>query len=413
MGQLSPNAFEIFSSEQIGAENHLTRGLLVLLRLSPLAHEVWLRQIGLGRDGLTRLGEPTYAFQTGKVPGIDRDAEARGISVFITREEPYNRGPIEPSQRRQIPDALITYQRHNEPVVVVIESKVRTAADERQAREINLGITVRWDPDEPVELRWASLVDELWALVDLGLVAASERQLLLDFFDYVDNRYREVGPYSTIARCGRIPGRLVRRCRALLEEATELEAVEPTRGSPYVEPTGVTGLRRVIFGPVDNALRLACYLGDTMTQARELYPNPEMCERLFALASKPGWTIAPNMHFGHMESGQAWTPVRSDITAGDYVAYWQKHGDLIQMYYRPGGSGRDWDSLLSQLLADGMIASRDPFDHDIAEKGWTQAQVRPGLFLGRDWSIEDSEPLDETHVLVQEVRAVFQQILSL
>ena len=125
MAELPPNAFDVFSSEKADHENQLTRALLVLLRLSPEAHAVWLRRVGLADQGLTGLGKPEYAFQTGQMPALDPGAgEIRGISVFITREEPYNRGPIENVDRDQIPDALITYPESERPVLIVVESKV-------------------------------------------------------------------------------------------------------------------------------------------------------------------------------------------------------------------------------------------------------------------------------------------------
>lgn len=80
MGELSPNAFETFSSAATGHENQLTRALLVLLRLSPMAHQVWLRQLGLADLSCEELGEPTIAFQTSRVPGIEEGAEAVGES---------------------------------------------------------------------------------------------------------------------------------------------------------------------------------------------------------------------------------------------------------------------------------------------------------------------------------------------
>lgn len=249
MPDLPTNAFEVFSSQERGNENHLTRGLLVLLRLSPLAHEVWLRQIGLGHLGLTGTGEPSYAFQSGTpaTPDLDDQADAmRGISAFITREPAYNSGPISKSTRRQIPDALIVYPGPETPIVVVVESKVREAADATQAREINLGdLSPEWDPAEPVELHWATLIDELWGLVDLKAASGSEGRVLLDFFDFVDHYYREVGPYSTLKRCARVKERIRRRCRTLLAEATGLDAQGPTHAhGPYVEMEGSPSLPR-------------------------------------------------------------------------------------------------------------------------------------------------------------------------
>lgn len=136
------NAFGIFSSSGRGHENHLTRALLVLLRHSPLAHGVWLRAIGLGGLGLTGVGEAQYRFQTSALdlPGLESDQPARGISVFISREQAENLGPVaESSDKKMIPDALITYLGPDEPIIVVVESKVHAAADAIQARQINLG----------------------------------------------------------------------------------------------------------------------------------------------------------------------------------------------------------------------------------------------------------------------------------
>ncbi len=79
-------------------------------------------------------------------------------------------GKIVNSNRRQIPDGLIYYPGKDQPVILVVESKVRGSADATQARKINLGgIKPAWDPHVPVDLRWARLIDELWALIDLDL----------------------------------------------------------------------------------------------------------------------------------------------------------------------------------------------------------------------------------------------------
>ncbi|MGN6557411.1 MAG: hypothetical protein ACTHLH_05300, partial [Solirubrobacterales bacterium] len=166
MADHATNAFEVFSSQEKGHENHLTRALLVLLRLSPLSHEVWLRAIGLGDLGLTGVGEAQYRFQTSSLPGLQADQMLRGISVFISREPAANLGPIaESDDRRMIPDALVTYLGPDDPIVTVIESKVHAVADALQARRINLGfLKPKWDPPEPVALRWSQLIDDLWAL---------------------------------------------------------------------------------------------------------------------------------------------------------------------------------------------------------------------------------------------------------
>lgn len=418
LGELSPNAFETFSSAQVGHENQLTRALLVLLRLSPMAHQVWLRQLGVADYGFAELSEPTVAFQTGRVPNVDPETDGiRGVSVFISREEPQNRGPISASDRGQIPDALLTYETQEGRIVVVVESKVSGEADEWQAREINLGpIEPTWSPPEPVELRWHSLIDDLWSLVDRHLVSATDRRLLLDFFDYVDLHYRQVGPFRTLKRCAGVRERVLRRCRALLSEATGLEAQEPRHGlGPYVEVTGAPGslARRVFLDneQIPGQLRLSLWPADTSSQARAFYGDPEASQRLLDLRDDAGWELVPNMHFGHFQRGYAWVPLPDALDVGAYVRFWQENTDVLGVVRRPPEEP-DWDSLLSRLKAEGIIAGRDDFDADFTNTGRNYADVRPGLQLYREWPMPEAIELDEGPALLQQVRESYEKGLQ-
>lgn len=415
MPELATNSFEVFSSQERGHENHLTRALLVLLRTSPLAHEVWLRQLGLGEVGLTGVGEPSFAFQTSSVPGLDADVQehsARGISVFVTREAAENMGDISPSSdRRMIPDGLVTYPSGEVPIVVVVESKVGEAADARQAREVNLGgVRAEWDPPIPINLRWAVLIDELWALLELGAAAASEARLLLDFFDFVDHYYREVGPYSTLRRCRGISERIRRRCRAILGEATALEARPPARGrGPYVEIEGPKALPRLVQFDITGdkrAVQLSFWPGDTPTQARAFYSDPAVLDCFLNLADEPGWRATPNMHFGHFQAGYAWLPVTETTSVADYVRFWRDNLDCTATVYRPPQEP-DWDSLLSKLAEAGIVASREDFDQDFVETGRNKADVRPGVRLDRTWPLERAIGLDDAGKLVDEISDAF------
>ena len=337
--------------------------------------------------------------------------------MFISREEPHNRGPIAPSKRGQIPDALITYGTQDRRVVVVVESKVTGDADEWQAREINLGsIRASWSPPKPVELRWHSLIDELWTLVDHDLASATERRLLLDFFDYVDYHYRQVGPFRTLKRCGGVRERVLRRCRALLAEATRLEAHEPSHGlGPYVEITGAPGsLARRVF--LDNAqnlsrLRLSLWPADTSGQAKAFYGDSEACERLPSFGRTPRGSSSPTCISATSSAGTHGSPYPDALDADDYIRFWQQNPDLLRVVRRPP-EAPDWDSLLARLLAGGIIAARDEFDADFTNKRRNYADVRPGLQLYREWPMPDAVELDEGPLLLEQVRESYELGLS-
>lgn len=294
---------------------------------------------------------------------------------------------------------------------MVVESKVRETADALQARDINLGdLRPKWDPPEPVAFLWSDLIDELWNLVDLHVASGSEERILLDFFDFVDHYYREVVPYSTIRRCRGVTERIRRRCRRLLEEATGLEAKEPTPSrAPFVEMEGVPSLPRRVAFDLDegsSALRLSFWPADTPSQARALYSDPALVERVLAQCDEGGWGAEPNMHFGHFQRGYAWLPVPGQTDVEAYVRFWRDSLDLIETAYRPSAAPegrRTWDELMDRLLTAGIVASRDAFDRDFTETNRTKADVRPGLEIFREWPLEAAAELDETGAQRREV----------
>jgi hypothetical protein len=419
---LPTNTFEVFSSEKAGNENHLTRALLVLLRISPLAHEVWLRRVTLGTEGITAMGTPHYSFQTilPNAPDLGDGGEIRGISVFISREPAYNSGPVTRSERRQIPDALITYPGPEPPILVVVESKVRETADALQAREINLGaLQPGWDPSDPVEILWSELIDDLWSLLDLRVVSGAEERVLSDFFDFVDHYYREVGPFSTIRRCGGVTERIRRRCRRLLQDATGLHAEEPTRSrGPFVDVDGGPSLPRRVALDLDegnSSLRLSFWPADTPSQARAFYSDAALVDRVLELSGEAGWGAETNMHFGHFQRGYAWLEVPGQTDLAAYVAFWRANQDLISTVYRPetvSGGQRSWDELLGRLQDAGIVEDRKAFDRDFTGTNRNKADVRPGLEVFREWPVETAAALDETGELRREVEEAFTATLA-
>jgi hypothetical protein len=365
------------------------------------------------------MGEAQYRFQTSSLDslGLDPDQSLRGISVFISRERAENLGAIaESSDQKMIPDALITYLRPDQPIVVVVESKVHAAADVLQARQINLGAyEPQWNPSEPILVRWSTLIDDLWALIDLGVASGTEATLLSDFFDFVDSHYRGVGPYSTLRRCGGVDERIRRRCRSILGEATQREAYRASRGhGPYVEMEGPASLpRRVAFDLDQKAtcLRLSFWPADTPTQARAFYSDPPLLRRIASMTEEGDWTAAPNMHFGHFSAGYAWLPMPSSTSIDQYFDFWRDHTELIRTVYEPPKQP-DWDSLLDRLEESGIISSREAFDGDFVRTNRTKADVRPGIELSRSWTLEEAAELDDRGELVAQVRGAFGQALE-
>lgn len=98
-----------------------------------------------------------------------------------------------------------------------------------------------------------------------------------------------------------------------------------------------------------------------------------------------------------------------------YTHFWQANRGLIETVYRPGTTldgRRTWDEFLEALLTAGIIGSREPFDRDFVETNRNKADVRPGLEIFREWSLEAATELDETAALRAQLQQAYEQTLT-
>ena len=169
------NFFQPFERLPAGHENQLTRALLVVLRMSPMAHMIWLRRAA---PELQLQGLPVASYETQRQAvrvADDSEEPAPLISVFLTPKQPLEAGIVTESDRSQVLDAIIDYGGEQ---VIVVENKVGEA-DDWQAREINV-TGARVELAEGQEARivlWPDLLAELTSLLDRGLVTGAEAGL--------------------------------------------------------------------------------------------------------------------------------------------------------------------------------------------------------------------------------------------
>ena len=128
------NSFEPYENKAAGHEDQLTRALLIVLRLCPMAHGSWLRLVAPDLE-LSSLPPATFETQKRKIPLSIDPAEVELISVFLTPEKPETAGVIEESDRKQVLDAIIDYEGQR---VVVVENKIVVDSD-FQALNVNTG----------------------------------------------------------------------------------------------------------------------------------------------------------------------------------------------------------------------------------------------------------------------------------
>ncbi|HEU5064121.1 MAG TPA: hypothetical protein VFT79_13360 [Solirubrobacterales bacterium] len=395
------NFFSPYERLPPGHENQLTRALLLVLRMSPLAHVEWLRLIAPER-ALSTLPEPSFSTQRRAVRADAGPAEL--VSVFLAPEKPLSgeSGMVE-SDRGQVLDAVIDYGE----LVTVIENKV-FEADDLQARQINLsgtGLQI-FDGQSVVLVLWRDLLERLIALRERALVAGAEAALLDDFLTYVEDYFPDLGPFRALSLCAGVRSRIERRLRQVLGEATGTEAEGSPSGPRAATPAGTVAGRDAYLTAADDHVRLALYPADTLGQAFEFYRRADVVEGVRALDGEEGWSVKPNFHFGHTQRGFCWTT--SELALDEYLRLW-----VERIESESSVSREEWDGYWGWLVEKGIARPEDrpEFDRNFTETARKTATPRPGLCIFRHWSLAEAEALDSRGELVPAVREAIEEAL--
>jgi hypothetical protein len=401
------NFFSPYERLPAGHENQLTRALLLLLRMSPLAHVEWLRLTSPDHS-LRTLPPPDFDTQRRVVRTAgDVTEQAELISVFLAPEQPQaGVGDVVESDRGQVLDAIIDY---GGEVIAVVENKV-FEADDLQARQINLqGARIHLEDGQVVAfVLWRDLLEAFTGLRERNLVGGAEAAVLDDFLTYVEDHFPGLGPFRTLALCRRIPSRIERRLRQVLGDAAGVEAESSPYGPRVATPAGAVIGRDAYLTVTDGeAIELALYPADTLGQAKEFYGRPTAIDGVRKLASTENWRVRPNFHFGHMQRGYCWT--MSEIDVESYLQLWCGRIDTTGNVPR-----EEWDAYWGWLV-DQAIARREDwpeFERHFTNTARKSATPRPGLSLVRSWPLGDAEEEDSRGAFVPAVREALDHALK-
>lgn len=383
------NFFSPFERLEAGHENQLTRALLVLLRLSPLAHVAWLRLV----DPARRLYElPPARFDTQRAAvrlAGKGDEPVELVSVFLAPEEPVSGGGIvTETDRGQVLDAIINY---GGELLVVIENKI-VEADDLQARHINVTgarAPIR-EGQEAVVVLWRDVLEAFTALRERHLVGGAEVAVLDDFLTYTEDHFSALGPFRSLRLAQGNVSRQNRRLRQVLGEAVGAEAVASPNG-PYASMPGASTVgANAYLGITDEgtAVELALYPADTLSQARTFYRQPGVATTLRELLAQ-GWNARPNFHFGHMQRGFCWTCNHRELN--EYVELWTQRINNEREVPRDR-----WDGYWTWLEHEHIACPEDraEFNRHFNDTKRQNASPRPGLHLTQRWPLAEAEAVD-------------------
>lgn len=414
------NFFEPYEKLPAGHENQLTRAFLVVLRLVPLAHSVWLRLVSESRGDsavplphLQELPPASFTTQTGRIGASRKPADGfddssslfKAVSVLLGGDLPPDHADAAPSDRRAIFDGVVRYE---DDLALVVEAKLDGRFDERQARQITIGDTA-WQVDpKRARLHWRDIIDAWRELIARELVSGAERKVLEDFMWLIHNHFPRLQPFSNIESCHGDSYLLRLRLKALLEEIGDLSSeIRPTGAITLLDKA--TAVKLAALEPDSDAgeIRLRLWPGDTLEQAKALYSSTKRVSGLLRLQDR-GWKVAPNFHFGHMAKGFVWT--NGDIDVDAYVQYWMKNVHSAKQIPRA-----EWSAYLDELISRGIASDTDrqAFKRDFTDTKRSSATPRPGLRVERSWRLESAAQLDSHKRFGSAVRNEINTVLKI
>lgn len=398
------NFFAPYQSLAAAHENQLTRALMVVLRYSPMAHQAWLKLVAPDRE-LQKLHPAEFAIQQERVlPDHSTRAEVEeipGISVWLAPDAEGIEGPVEPSDRRQVLDAIVSY---GGDLVVVIENKIGWGKPTQQPYQVNLhGTPVRFD-QPPKSVPWQKVLEDLADLVERHLVHGAERLVISDFLGFVEDHFLHIGPYSSLRRCGDSAFRIDRRLDAVQGLAT---GSDEGKGQGWRDIKGSDKVFMAWLGydPDSKLVQLKMYPADTLGQARAFYRDPDSVKAVLELRSD-GWQVEPNFHWGFAARGYA--GCSSPLAADAYCEYWINQIRDTREVARP-----EWDTYWSRLEADGIVerSGREAFEQELVASLRQRISARPGLACEYNWPLYEATRMDDRGELVGVVRDRINQML--
>lgn len=370
-------------------ENQLTRAFLVVLRMSPAAHQVWLSLAAPDRK-LYELQRP-WSFDTQrwqmfeKAPEVSEPIE--GMSILLAPDVEAVDGPVQVTDRSQVLDGIVRY---GDELLIVIETKLREGEGTDQVKYLNVhGAQVHFDGAVKT-VDWRDLLAGWSDLVESEIVAGAERTLIVDFLDFVDRHFPHLGPFTTLGRCKDNGFRLGRRLKVLRDEIAGF----PTES--WLELPGRSTLSRAYLEfDQRQRIQLVVYPADTLTQAKAFYTRKGATSKVLSLRTG-GWTVEPNFHFGHMATGFVWTTVGAPLE--EYVAYWRKQIANTGQYTR-----EHWETFWRELVQQRFARpdEKTHFDQSFTNTKRMSATPRPGLKCIYSWNLSEAKVLDDKKHLVK------------
>lgn len=295
---------------------------------------------------------------------------------------------------------------------MVIESKLFANAKEEQALMINTK-GVKPASTEYVPVKWDTLFDSWWNLSELGALGATEAEPMADFFDFVEQNFGDLLPFSDLNRCRDNRRRQQRRLRTVLASATGLPA-EP-RGDAMVKfPDSIVAVQRVNLWIEDKSVVLGMWPAELAPQYRRVYADPKKVENLITLCEQPGWELHPNFHLSYWLAApdKRWYPVPT-LSGPTYALQW------IEDFKDKRAGRRDREAIADKSFTAWLVERSYATRSELASlTDWLQsmpreqADIRPSIAVRRTWRLNDAAARGGADAFSLDVQKAIGQVLE-
>jgi hypothetical protein len=404
------NYFNPYQSKGEWYEDQLTRAFLVVVRMIPLALSGFLdlireKQISVRSEKpISSFSELlTYDFTPYTQRRTVPQTTGRLISVLMTDEGWKQETHIERSERKPVYDGVLCF---DPEWIVIIENK---PFDNIRRGQLNPGPEshdIKID-EKAIELSWREVVRNLTALLDASILSGSERRLLEDFLEFLDDQFSYLNPYDTFGLCKNSSTLVEKRCKKILESIGSGQVEWHGGWHTWYFELKDSPAKRCALHPSPRAnpkwIELEINPADTMVQAKAFYKylRAHGTEAFLNLRNL-GWIIEPNFHFGYFAKGFGHDVVTS-LSLEAYLNYWAAPLQPINQL-RPDEQG--FQSRLRQFVNEGLIAESDIEDVCLkaTKLGAINLNVIPGVEMKYRWPLADAVAIDKSPGMVDESR---------
>jgi len=402
-------------------ENSLTRAFFSLVKLVPPAGYIFysmLQKKAKGFELLHPLELEDLSYQV-QIQQQKLPESFRYVSVLLSNDVQDLTEEIKPVERNAQYDAIFSIDNtcffiENKPYNNIGNWQLCPGRKDINSEESEVA-------SKAINLTWKEIITSLNKLAESSQVSDTQKQLLEDFFTFIDTLFVNLNPFDRLDRC-KSEHLVQRRLEKILREVSaEPESVVwhqgwanaiPTPNYPFIGKIGTP----LNFENKDDFFHVTLIFADTVAQGRPFYQHGSLNLQNLLKFNKNGWEVGANFHLGFMQANYCFMETPADKKA-DYLEYWTK--EPIKQINAEEGDLNVFEVLnnyLEDLHKKSLIIYNDNarekvYDEFGGDKKRKKASIRPGFYAHKIFSKEEAEKLDRegnlSRIIQQEVRELF------